>query len=85
MEREELIGAAVDTAELDSANMGITRRGDDLAGPSFPGLAEAMAAAGYGGVGMLREFIEENEAEIWRRLGDNWFALLEIRRELEGP
>jgi hypothetical protein len=44
-----------------------------------------MAAAGYGGVGTLREFIEENEAEIWRRLGDNWFALLEIRRELEGP
>jgi hypothetical protein len=35
-----------------------------------------MAAAGYGGVGTLREFIEENEAEIWRRLGDNWFALL---------
>jgi hypothetical protein len=84
MEREELISAAVDTAELDSANMGITRRADDLAPPVFPGLPEAMAAAGYGNVAELRAFIEENEAEIWRRLGDNWFALLETRRDLEG-
>jgi hypothetical protein len=77
--REELIAAAVDTYELHSDNAGIQRRGDDLGGPTFPGLAEAMAAAGHGDTSDLQRFIEEHEAEIWRRIGDNWEAMYDLR------
>jgi hypothetical protein len=79
--REMLIAAAVDTYELHSDNVGISRRGDDLGGPAFPGLAEAMAAAGYGEGEELQQFIEGHEAEIWRRLGDNWFDMHELHTE----
>jgi hypothetical protein len=79
--REKLIAAAVDTYELHSDNAGISRRGDDLTGPAFPGLPELMSAAGHGDADDLRRFIDEHEAEIWHQLGDNWEAMNKLRRE----
>ena len=40
-----------------------------------------MAAAGYGEGEELQQFIEGHEAEIWRRLGDNWFDMHELHPE----
>jgi hypothetical protein len=82
--REELIAAAVDAYELHSNNAGISRRGDDLGGPAFPGLEELMAAAGHGDAADLRRFIDEHEEAIWLRLGDSWEAMHGLRREQRG-
>jgi hypothetical protein len=40
-----------------------------------------MLEAGYGDAGYLQRFIEEHEAEIWRRLGDSWTDMHDLRRE----
>jgi hypothetical protein len=78
--REELIAAAVDAYELHANNVGISCREDDLAGPAFAGLAEVMAEEGHGTADDLRRFIEEHNAEIWHRVGENWFTMHELRR-----